>query len=161
MVGISNPRRYNSRRSRSCSRRGLNVVAFLELDEASGRFRIRFDYGGREFKRSVKTRDEGVAQGILRRVEDIIWLLEQGRLEMPPDAEPGHFILSDGRRNDKPLVQKPLTLDDLFTLYRKALPEGAKEANTITTERLHCKHFLRILGAQTVAQALGLTDLQR
>jgi hypothetical protein len=75
----------------------LTAVAFLELDGSSGRYRIRFDYGGREYKRSTKMKDEAAARTIKRRVEEILRLLELGRIEMPPGAEPGRFILSDGR----------------------------------------------------------------
>ena len=40
-------------------------MAFLELDSASGYYRIRFCYGGRPFKRSLKTRDRIEADGVL------------------------------------------------------------------------------------------------
>jgi len=136
-------------------------MATLQLDPISGRYRIRFMFGTREYKRSIKTKDEAVAKAIRGRVEETLRLLEQGRIELPPDSDPGRFILSDGKRNGKIIVQKVLSLEELFNLYRQALPEGAKEANTVTTERLHCKHFLRILGAKIAVQSLGVPDLQR
>jgi hypothetical protein len=136
-------------------------VASLQLDPKSARFRIRFYFGGHEYKGSIMTKNEGVARGVLGSVEETVRLLEQGRIEMPADADPGRFILSDGKRNGKPVVQKLPTLDDLFNLYRNSLLEGSKEPNTVTTERLHCKHFLRILGAQAIVQSLGVSDLQR
>jgi hypothetical protein len=99
---------------------GQKAVASLQLDPKSGRYYIRFYYGGQEYKRSIKTKNEVVARGFLGRVEETVQLLEQGWIEMPADADPGRFILSDGKHKSKAVVQKLLTLDDLFTLYRLA-----------------------------------------
>jgi len=73
-------------------------MASLEADAASERFRIRFRYGGESYKRSLKTTDRCEANAILGRVEETIRLLERGRLEIPPDADPGVFILSCERQ---------------------------------------------------------------
>src|SRR5262245_53747003 len=118
-------------------------MASLQLDEASGRYRLRFYFGGQEYKRSIKTRDPKTARGIPARVEDTIRLIEQGRLEIPGDADPAAFILSDGKRNGKPVAQRSLTLAELFAEYRDKLPPGAKEPSTVSTERTHCDHLLR------------------
>ncbi len=53
----------------------------LQFDEASGRYRIRFYFGGEQFKRSIKTNNQKTALGIQARVEETIRLLEQGRLK--------------------------------------------------------------------------------
>ena len=71
-------------------------MAFLEVDSASGYYRIRSCYRGRLFKRSLKTHDRIEAEGVLGRVRETIRLLERGWLEMRPDADPGKFILSEG-----------------------------------------------------------------
>lgn len=79
-------------------------MAYLEIDSTSGYYLIRFRYGGRPFKRSLKTQDHSEAEGVLGRVRETIRLLERGRLEMPPDADPGKFIVSDGKLNGKLVV---------------------------------------------------------
>ena len=135
-------------------------MASLHLDQASGKYRIRFYYGGTEFKRSLKTGDEKEALSVKGRVEETIRLLERGRLELPPGADPARFILSDGKMTAKPVVQKALTLAGLFDLYDGGMPEGAKEANTRTTERLHCKHLRRIIGGETPVQTLTAAEFQ-
>src|SRR5262245_58903811 len=109
-------------------------MAFLQHDEASGRCRIRFYFGSQEFKRSIKTKDAQTALGIQGRVEETIRLLEQGRLEIPTGADPAVFILSDGKKNGKSVLPKALTLGELIERYRKSLPEGSKEGNTLATE---------------------------
>ncbi len=135
-------------------------MACLEFDSASGYYRIRFRYGGRPFKRSLKTHDRIEAEGVLGRVRETIRLLERGRLEMPPDADPGKFIVSDGKLNGKPLVSKPLSLAELFALYLEKLPAGAKEESTLQGEVIHHNHLLRHLKAATIASTLAVSDLQ-
>ena len=42
-----------------------NAVAHLEYDNASDRYRVRFRYGGKGYKRSLKMADEGEAKSVL------------------------------------------------------------------------------------------------
>ena len=79
---------------------------------------------------------------------------------MPPDADPGKFILSDGKLNGKPVVSKPLSLAELFALYLEKLPAGAKEESTLQGEVIHHNHLLRHLKAATIASTLAVSDLQ-
>ena len=135
-------------------------MAYLEIDTTSGLYRIRFRYGGRPYKRSLKTSDRVEAEGVAGRVQETIRLLERGRLELPPNADPGTFILSDGKLNAKPLAAKPLTLAELFDLYVEKLPAGAKEATTLQGEAIHRKHMLRHLKGSAAAQTLAVNELQ-
>ncbi len=135
-------------------------MASLEHDAASGRFRLRFGYGGRPHKRSLTTTDEAEARAVLGRVEKTIRLIERGRLVMPPDADPGSFILSDGKLNGKLAPPKAVTLSELFKLYRTELGSGAKEPSTLEGEGTHIKHILRHLKPPTVVQTLTVSDLQ-
>ncbi len=135
-------------------------MASLQFDELSGRYRIRFYYGGVEYKRSIKTMHKKTAFGIQARIEETIRLLEQGRLEIPPGADPAVFILSDGKMTGKAVVPRSLTLADLFATYREKYPAGAKETSTIYTERIHCNHLQRLLGGKTIAQTLTPASIQ-
>ena len=135
-------------------------MAHLEHDDASDRYRIRFRYGGREYKRSLRTADAIEANSILSRVEDTIRLLERGRLEMPPNADPGQFILSDGKLNAKPVQSPAITLKELFSQYHETLLDGAKASVTIDGEKIHHQHLRRHLGASTVAKTVGVAQVQ-
>ncbi len=135
-------------------------MAFLQFDEASGRYRIRFYYGGQEFKRSIKTKIQKVALGIQARVEETVRLLEQGRLEIPAGADPAAFILSDGKLTHKPVAQRVLTLADLFGEYEAKFPAGCKEASTASTERIHRNHLLRLVGGKTAVQNMTTATIQ-
>ncbi len=137
-------------------------MASLEQHPTSKVFRIRFRFGGRQFFRSIKTQDRKVARSILGRVEETLRLIEQGRLEIPADAEPGAFILSDGKHKQKPASAKNLvSLKRLFELYQERRIDGAKEPSTIKTEETHIKHLLRLLPVNKAIQATAHGDLQR
>jgi hypothetical protein len=72
-------------------------MAFLEHDPTSGRLRSRFRFGGRGFKRSLKTKDRDTAEAILQRVEATLADLEVGRLRIPEGTDVGRFVVSDGK----------------------------------------------------------------
>ncbi len=136
-------------------------MASLEQHPKSKVYRIRFRFGGRQFFRSIKTKDKNVARSIKGRVEETLRLIEQGRLEIPPDAEPGAFILSDGKLKQKPASSTLVSLKKLFELYKERRVAGAKEPTTIKTEETHIKNFLRLLPVTKAAQAVTHSDLQR
>ncbi len=134
-------------------------MATLERNPASGRYRIRFWYGGCQFKRSLKTEDQEKAMAVCQRVEEIIALLERGLVEIPLNVDPGRFIVTDGKMASKPVVPKIVTLSDLCAHYRENLPEGAKESSTMGTELIHFAHLQRHLRANAVVQALTTNHL--
>ena len=135
-------------------------MASIEFDELSSRYRIRFRYGGQPYKRSLKTRDVKEAQGILGRVEETIRLLERGRMELPPGAEPGVFILSDGKLQSKSAAERQHTLDALLNLYLKSVPKDSKADTTLKTEETHVSHLLRHLRKSKLAQSVTTGDMQ-
>ena len=116
-------------------------MASLERDATSGHFRIRFRYGGVAYKRSLKTTQLNNAETVLLRVKETIYLLEKGRIEIPSNADPGTFILSDGKRLSKLETPKIRTLSSLFGAYRQSLPAGAKEESTLASEYRHLAHL--------------------
>jgi hypothetical protein len=143
-------------------------MAAIEFDPPSGYYRIVFRYGGRRFRRSLKVKDEALAESLRGRVEETLSDLRRGRLVMPPDADPGTFILSDGKIERKPVAavesEPPAlrpTLEDLAAVYKAELPEGAKEKNSLRTERIHLGHVQRILGANTPLDEIDLAAARR
>jgi integrase len=135
-------------------------VASLEYDVASSRYRLRFRYADRSYKRSLKTTDQREARTVASRVEETIRLLEHGRLQIPPNADPAAFILSDGKSNGKPTAPAIRTLQDLFTLYTEKLPTGTKEVSTLAGEAIHRKHLLRHLKGSSVVSSMTAGDMQ-
>lgn len=137
-------------------------MASLEHDKTSGRFRIRFRFGGEEYKRSLKVTSEKEADGLRARVEETILLLERGRMEMPEGADPAEFILSDGKRGQKPAApERVLTLDELISTYKAEFTTGAKEKNTQKTEGIHFGHLKRLIGSKTPVTKITSAAVQR
>jgi integrase len=139
---------------------GASQMASLQFDPASSRFRIRFYYGGQEYKRSIKTTDETKARSVLQRVEDTLLFLEQGRFEIPLDADPAQFILSDGKRTAKPTISVVRSLGKLFETYEAQFTQGAKERNTRRVEKIHAAHLKRLIGAATPLGSIKTGALQ-
>ncbi len=135
-------------------------MAYLELDSTSGFYRIRFRYQGRPYKRSIKTADETRAGGVLARVKETIRDLERGRLEMPADADPGMFIMSDGKQIKKIVSERPNTLEDVLTTYQESIPLGAKAETTVNTEKFHIAHLLGHLKKAKPMQSVTTSDMQ-
>ncbi len=135
-------------------------MASIQQDPKSKNFRIRFRFGGRRYFRSLKTTELKVAQSILGRVEETLRLLDQGRLEIPPKAEPGKFILSDGKINSNNPRKKDISLRELLSTYQTRLPHGAKEPSTIRMEKTHIRNLLRLLPKRRSANSINSADVQ-
>jgi integrase len=135
-------------------------MAWLELDPDSNCYKVCFRYGGRRFKKSLKTDDRAEAEILVGGVEKNLLRLEQGLLELPESADIVSFVLSDGKRRERPNAPCSLTLEELFQKYKEQMPPGTMEANSLETVELHMKHFLRHLGTRFIVQKLTLAVLQ-
>lgn len=135
-------------------------MASLEQTSKSRNFYIRFRYQGRNINRSLGTRDRRKAIAKKVRIEETIWLLEEGRIEVPTGVKPIEFILSEGRLTPRATPADPIALTRFFEVYQDRLPAGHKEESTLAGERIHVKHFQRHLGPQRVMQSVTKADLQ-
>ena len=135
-------------------------MAGIQLDPKSKRYRIRFRYQGQEFKRSLRTKTEKEARAIKGRIEETISLIERGRLEVPEDADPATFILTDGKQTTKVVAKRKLSLGELLRTYDDSRIEKSKEETTIVTEKIHLKHLRKYLPLRNVAQSVVVSDLQ-
>ena len=135
-------------------------MASIQQDP-SGNFHISFRFGGRRFKRSLKTKHERKASAAASHVEENIRLIEAGRMELPDDVDVPTFLMSDGKLQDKPRVKSSTRLKDLLAEYTEATPAGALESTTLQTTGVHIRHVCRILGGDTNLRAIRTADLQR
>jgi integrase len=140
-------------------------MATIIKDPKSGNWRVAFRYGGQQFTRSLKTEDEREADAIKGRIEETLTLVQRGRIVVPEGADPGTFIVSDGKleRKPGPRPQQPAgaTIGDLVTAYADSLPEGSKGENTVRMEKIHLRHVERVLGTTTPLTAIDLAMAQR
>src|SRR5205823_10990530 len=61
-----------------------------------GVYHVRFRLRGKEYKKSLKTRDESAARGALHLVELTLHRLHTGQLRVPERVDPGDFVVSGG-----------------------------------------------------------------
>lgn len=118
--------------------------------------------GGRQFQRSLKTRDEREARRLKGVVERAALDLARGRLALPAGVDVVDYLLSDGRLAS-PVVAPaapagPPTLGQLWDAY-EAAQLGQREPNTLRTHRLHRRN-VAVLGEATAAAALTAEQLQ-
>ncbi len=136
-------------------------MATISKDPQSGNYSVRFRYGERAYRRSLKTSSKKEALSALGCVEEAIRLLARGSLLMPPEADPATYIMTGGRVESPPRALPAQTLGELFDLYEQTLPEGAKEKSTLKTERIHMAHLGRVLNRKTHLRTLSPAAIQQ
>ncbi|MBX9583973.1 MAG: site-specific integrase [Gemmataceae bacterium] len=131
------------------------------LERRGDRFRIAFRFRGGKFGVNLKASDPREAEGCLARLEENLRLVERGRLAVPPGADLGLFLLSDGKL-DKPVeVVRAVRLAEMFATYRSEFTAGAKEAITREMEGVHMKHLARLIGGDTPVGAVTAGTVQQ
>jgi integrase len=118
------------------------------LERQKGWWRIVFRYGGEKHQRALETQDRQEAESLKARLEENLKLLKRGRLEYRPGDDLVTVLLSDGKLNVQPQVQRRVTLGQFFEEFQQGRPPG-KEKNTTYTEAIHLNHLLRLLGERT------------
>jgi hypothetical protein len=136
-------------------------MATIYRDKASGQFRIRFWFAGKQYHKSLDTGDEVKAASMHKHIEETLHDIVRERLTLPADADFWEFVRTGGRRAGKVEVAEVVTLSDLFDRYERGVPKGALDDGTLDTRRLHAKHLLRILGKGTRTRAVTAAALQR
>ncbi len=136
-------------------------MAWLETDKRTGHFKVGFRIGEQKFKKSLETKDRSEAAAAKGTVEQTILALERGWTTIPLGIDVGDFLLSGGRMVSKPVVQRVMTVRELFDAYFGSLPEGSLEELTIAGMRNHESQLYRVLGESFAIQLLTSGDLQR
>jgi integrase len=129
-------------------------------------FCVRFRLRGKEFKKSLKTRDESAARAALHLIELTLHRLHTGQLHVPDRVDPGDFVVSGGTMTEPagpnpPVQPAPLPatreLVDLYTAAIKTLVAPSYHAS----QAMHLRHLLRHLGcrADRSCDAVTVRDL--
>jgi integrase len=135
-------------------------MASLEL--RNQKYRVVFMYSGRKFSYALDTRDKTTAEALRGGVEKTIMLIEQKVIRVPEGADIVAFVKSGGKVEEEPKpAPAPLTLGQLKVNYLQTHGQGAMEANSLATVRMHLGHFVGTLGERFAVRSLTLDDLQR
>jgi integrase len=137
-------------------------MANIERDPASGNWRIRIYFEKKQYFRSCDTTDEETARTILGTVHQTIRILKMGVVTIPDGTEDiAEFLMKGGKMPEKTEKVDRKTLKEAIDAYFAAIPSGAKEANSLLTERIHLGHFQRLLKATIPIRAIGVPALQK
>jgi integrase len=135
------------------------------LRQVKGNWHAEFKFAGVRYTHSLKTKIESEAETRLGPIRDTLYRLENGTLAMPPDADPKAFVVSGGRVETKPELvaekEPSRTMGEVFDLYFKTLTRNSKSSSSLVTERVHDKHFRRIIGAGKTFDELTAAIVQR
>lgn len=125
----------------------------------SGCYHISFRFGGRKFKRSLKTKDHRTAKSKQIRLEDTIQLVESGLVELPVGIDVPSFLLSEGKKLGK-TVLKDCKMTEAFDEFFEQIPAGNLELSSVKTMKTHRGHLERLLGTRQYLGAIDVTVLQ-
>jgi integrase len=131
------------------------------LEQRGEMFRIGFRFRGEKFHVNLKATEAKEADGCLARLEENLRLVERGRLDVPPGADLGLFLISDGKLEKPVELVRAVRLSELFQTYQTEFTVGAKEVITRAIEDIHMKHVSRIIGGQTLLATVTAGTVQR
>jgi integrase len=134
-------------------------MATIEKDAASGIYRVRFRYGGQQFNRSLKLKDERKAANAAGRIEEFLGLIEAGHVTVPDDVDAGRFIISGGKQTEKPKAPQAASVGEVCRRYLESMIDGTKSVNTVEGEKIHIEHLKRHLGERTPFRSLDRSKL--
>lgn len=138
-------------------------MASLRKDRG-GSYLVMFRWAGRQYTRSLDTRDQETAAIAVARVDETIMRLKRGWATVPEGVDPGVFITSGGMLTERPgrgiEASGLIRLGDLFDRHSADIPDGVKQASTRTTEKIHCSHLRRVLGESKPILAVTLAEAQ-
>jgi hypothetical protein len=121
-------------------------------DPKTGKARIFFRFGGRQFNRTIKVKSKRGGLALCETVDQTISDLERGRLTLPPNSDPVSFILSGGKLVESQANKAPtkaVTLVEVFERYQAESPPHL-EASTRRMQDTHFKRLREVLGAKSI-----------
>jgi integrase len=132
------------------------------LQSRNGSHRLLFQYEGKQQAFTIGAVSLTEARQWKSRVEALLLRIRQRLLEVPEACSINDFILHDGKPpavTNLTKVRKS-TLGELRDAYVKVFSNGAIEANTLATAKIHLAHIETTLGTSFLLPALTLAKLQ-
>jgi integrase len=122
----------------------------------------QFVHGGQRHTFTIGKVGEREAERCRLNAENLLSLVDRGRLEVPRGVSVADFILYDGKPPiDPDLAQrKETTLHELREAYLTTFSNGAIEPNTLYTMTIHLDHLEETFGKRFMLSALTLAKLQ-
>ena len=136
------------------------------LGHKDGVFHVRFRYRGKEYKKSLKTRDRAAAAAACHLVEVTLHRLLTGQAHVPAGVDPGDFVLSGGTLQQPvpppaKAPRRPTTkvLTEEYLVAQKDLLAPSYHYS----QAMHLRHLVRFLGplADAACDQVGFRELDR
>lgn len=135
-------------------------MASLQTDP-SGNYHIKFRFGGRQFRRSLRTKMRRKAEAAASHVEENIRLILEGRMNLPSGADVPTFLLSDGKLAEPIKFSPDIQVGQLFEKYQLSIPNDTLEKTTLNTFGVHMRHIVRLIGGRQVLSGITKCELQK
>lgn len=135
-------------------------MAALQL--RGGVYRLLFQYNGKQHTYTVGDVPVAEARHWKARTEQLLMRVKQGVLDVPRGVSIADFIRYDGKPPVDAAVAaaKDTTFLQLRTAFLAAVGNGAIEANTLSTTKIHLTHVETTLGKKFILAGLTLGKLQ-
>lgn len=131
------------------------------LQQRRGWFHLLFRYGGTQHSHALKTKDRRAAEALRGSVDRLLVRIRNQEFPHPPaGADVAAYLLAGGKVPDRTEVAPAVTLKELADRYIAAHANGAMEANSLDTARLHLNHVLNALGERFAARDVTARVLQ-
>lgn len=114
------------------------------LDQRNGIYNVRFRLDGREYKKSLKTRDREDAAAALHGVEQTLHLLRIGKLVVPPEIDAGDYVVTGGAVKRLADRAKLPSLAQAVTEYLDSMNHVLADTYH-DSQRTHLGHFTKYL----------------
>ncbi|APZ94899.1 hypothetical protein [Fuerstiella marisgermanici] len=134
-------------------------MASLQTDP-SGNYHVKFRLGGRQYRRSLRTKLRRKAEAAASHVEENIRLISEGRMTLPTSADVPTFLLSDGKLQEQITLTPVLRVGELLKKYLRSIPRDTLEQTTINTFGVHMRHIERQIGGRTLLNLVTKSALQ-
>jgi integrase len=123
---------------------------------------VLFRYLGQQHQMSIGEIPESEALLWKARVEFLLTRLKQHLIEVPPGVGIIDFLKYDGRppADLQTAVRQDTTLQELRDKYVETFSNGAIEANTLYTAKIHLAHLETTLGKRFLLAGLSMARLQ-
>jgi integrase len=130
------------------------------IRKKGGAYYCTFRYQGQRYYFTVGNVSEEQAQARGVEVDEILGLLERGRLTLPEGVALEDFVAAGGKVPIVSARPETVTARQLFDRYLATLSNGTIEEGSLGTARTHLKQFAASIGNRFRMQSLGLQDLQ-
>ncbi|MHB1426498.1 MAG: tyrosine-type recombinase/integrase [Gemmataceae bacterium] len=134
------------------------------LQKKGESYYCQFMYHGKRHTFTVGAVSDEEAENKARQVDYLLMRLKQRLIVLPDGVDIVTFVEHDGKPPSVegiPITRKSITLGDARDRYLQTVSEGAVEDSSLSTTRMHLRHFVRTVGEGLILEELTQPDLQR